>query len=404
MIGQRATLPIPYTTTWTNMKINAIEPLFVNVSEKSNWSFFRVTSDDGLIGYGEATLQGWEEVQLACLKRILPQLIGKSFAEAMPVLKVYPHSFGGLAANSVLSALELAIMDIQAQAAKVPVHALLGKKLRDRVRVYANVNRCITDRTLKGYSEIGRKIAAEGFTAIKIAPFDGVMPDVLDEPKVKEAIANGIACTFATREAVGPNVEVLLDCHWRFDEAAAKHVIRELAPAKPFWLECMVSESPENHAALARVCDYAREHGIRLAGAERQVAASGFQRYVDNKLLAVVMPDIKYAGGYSEIMRICKLTGPAGIQYSPHNPTSPLCTLASLHASAVAENFLIFEHQLAENERYSDIMIGTHPPLVEGYYAIPDAPGIGMKLDEQVARAHPWRPLAPDMIRDPRLG
>jgi galactonate dehydratase len=322
----------------------------------------------------------------------------------MPVLQVYPHSFGGLAANSVLSALELAIIDIQAQAANVPVHTLLGRKLRNRVRVYANVNRCIKDRTLNGYSEMGRNIAAEGFTAIKIAPFDGVTPDVLHEPKVKQAIADGIACTFATREAVGSNVDVLLDCHWRFDEASAKHVIRELAPAKPFWLECMVSESPENHASLARVCDYAREHGIRLAGAERQVAASGFQRYVDNKLLAIVMPDIKYAGGYSEIMRICKLTGAAGIEYSPHNPTSPLCTLASLHASAVAENFLIFEHQLAENERYNDIMTGTHPRLVEGHYAIPDAPGLGMKFNEEVAHAHPWRPLAPDMIRDPRLG
>jgi galactonate dehydratase len=334
----------------------------------------------------------------------MPQLIGKTLDEAMPVLKVYPHSFGGLAANSVLSALELAITDIQAQARNVPVHALLGKKLRDRVRVYANVNRCIHDRSLAGYTEMGRAIAKAGFTAIKIAPFDGVMPDMLAEPDVKQAIANGIACTFATREAVGPNVDVLLDCHWRFDETAAKHVIRELAPAKPFWLECMVSEAPENQPALARVCQYAREHGIRLAGAERQVAASGFQRYVDNKLLAVVMPDIKYAGGYSEIMRICALTAPAGIEYSPHNPTSPLCTLASLHASAVAENFLIFEHQLAENERYGDIMIGSHPPLVDGCYPIPDAPGVGMKVNEEVARAHPWQPLSPDMIRDPRLG
>jgi galactonate dehydratase len=386
------------------MKITGIEPLFVNVSEKSNWSFFRVTSDEGLTGLGEATLQGWEEVQLACLRRITPQLIGKTFDEALPVLKVYPHSFGGLAANSVLSALELAIMDIRAQAANVPVHALLGKQLRDRVRVYANVNRRIRDRSLKGYAEMARTIVAEGFTAIKIAPFDNVMPDVPGDPNVKRAVENGIACTFATREAAGPNVDVLLDCHWRFGEPTAKQVIRELAPAKPFWLECMVSESPENQPALARVCEYAREHGIRLAGAERQVAASGFQRYVDNKLLAVVMPDIKYAGGYSEIMRICALTGSAGIEYSPHNPTSPLCTLASLHASAVAENFLIFEHQLAENERYNDIMIGRHPPLVDGCYTIPDAPGVGMKLNDEVARAHPWRPLASDMIRDPRLG
>src|SRR6188768_162226 len=129
------------------MKITKIDPLFVNVSEKSNWTFFRITTDEGLTGLGEATLQGWEAVQLACLNRILPQLIGKTLDEAMPLLTIYPHAFGGLAANSVLSALELAVIDIRGKAVNKPVHALLGKKLRDKVRVYANVNRCILDRT-----------------------------------------------------------------------------------------------------------------------------------------------------------------------------------------------------------------------------------------------------------------
>lgn len=160
------------------MKIAKIEPLFINVSEKSNWTFFRVTADEGLSGIGEATLQGWEGVQLACLERMAPQLIGKTFEQALPLLTVYPHSFGGLAANSVLSALEMALVDIRAQAAQVPVH-------------------------------------------------------------------------------------VLLDCHWRFDEATAKHVIRELNPVKPFWLECMVSESPEGQPALARARQYASSPKMR---------------------------------------------------------------------------------------------------------------------------------------------
>ncbi|MGZ5231491.1 MAG: mandelate racemase/muconate lactonizing enzyme family protein [Burkholderiales bacterium] len=386
------------------MKIAQIEPLFVNVSQKSNWSFFRITTDEGITGLGEATLQGWEDVQLACLRRIHGQLVGKTLEQALPILTVYPHAFGGLAANSVYSALEMAIMDIRGKAAGKPVHALLDKKLRDKVRVYANVNRCITDRSVKGYFEIGRAMKAQGFSAIKISPFDGVMPDGIDTPEVKKAIARGIECTFATREAVGSAFDVLLDCHWRFTEAAAKEVILALEPMRPFWLECMVSEAPEAQPALSRVCAFAAEHGIRLAGAERQVATSGFKRYVDSKLLKVVMPDIKYAGGYSEIASICRLTAQGGIEFSPHNPTSPLCTLASLHVSAVAENFLIFEHQLAENERYMDVMVGKHPPLVDGHYPIPDAPGAGMELNEDVVRAHPWRELAPDQIRDPKLG
>lgn len=388
----------------SSSRIAHIEPLLVNVSEKSNWCFIRITAKDGLSGVGEATLQGWEAVQIAYLDQLKPELIGKTPEQALPLLTVHPHSLGGLAANSVLSALEMALTDLRAKRAGVPAYALFGQPLRKKMRIYANINRRTRDRTPAGHAESARKAVTEGYTAIKIAPFDGVFWEDFGDPAVRKNVDAGIARVFAVREAIGAGIDLLIDCHWRFDEASARQVIRELAPAKLYWMECLVSESPDYHPVLARIRDYAREHGSQLAGAERQVGNGGFNCVAQGRLLDVVMPDIKYAGGYSEMLRIAELTARHGIAFSPHNPHAPVCTLASLHVCALAPNFLIMEHQLAESALYLDIMKGAHPPLVDGCYAVPETPGLGMELDDTVMRGHPYKALPASALRDPRLG
>jgi galactonate dehydratase len=114
------------------------------------------------------------------------------------------------------------------------------------------------------------------------------------------------------------------------------------------------------------------------------------------------MPDVKYAGGYAEILRIAELCERAGIAFSPHNPTGPVCTMASLHLCVVAPSFLILEHQIGESPLYYEVLRGGHPELVDGCFQLSNAPGIGIDLDEDVIRAHPYRPLS--SLRDPRLG
>jgi galactonate dehydratase len=386
------------------MKIANIEFLLCNVSEKSNWSFIRVFTDDGLSGIGEATLQGWEAVQSAYLDQLKNELTGRTPEQALPLLRVQPHSLGGLAANSVLSALEMALTDIRGKAAGVPAYALFGTALRKSMRIYANINRRTRDRTPAGHAESACKAIADGYNAIKIAPFDDVYWEDFGDPAARRRIALGMERVFAVRDAIGPQVDLLIDCHWRFDEESAKQLIRDLAPARLYWMECLISENPEHHAALTRIRDCAREHGTRLAGAERQVGVSGFRPVTQGGLMDVVMPDIKYAGGYAEMLGIARHTAEHGIAFSPHNPHAPVCTLASLHVCTVAGNFLIMEHQLAESALYLDIMKGDHPRLVGGCYQVPETPGLGMELDDMVLRAHPYKPLPASALRDPRLG
>lgn len=384
------------------MRITEITPFIVNLSPKSNWFFIRVESDDGAAGFGEATLYGWETLQLAYLEQVSAGLRGLSTEEALAKVRVQPASAGGLVANSVLSALEQAITDVSARSAGRPLYATLGTPLRKSIRAYANINRRTVDRTPAGFMASARAAIEQGYLAVKIAPFDSVIPDELGSAESWRHITAGMERIFATREAIGPHAHLLVDCHWRFDEPTAAGVLKNLEAAKLFWFECPISESVENHPALKRLRAVAHEHGTRLAGAEQQVGVAGFRPFIDAGLYDVVMPDVKYAGGYAEMLRIAAHCERAGVGFSPHNPTGPVCTLASLHLCAVAPGFVMLEHQVGESPLYYDILQGAHPVLKNGCFEVPEAPGLGIALDEAVMRAHPYRALA--SVRDPRLG
>jgi len=386
------------------MKLAKLETLIINVSSKTNWTFVRLTTDDGLTGVGEASLNGWESLQIAYGEMLAGQMVGLPLEQWARCIRVYPHGAGGLVVASMCSAVEQAMTDIRAKVVGKPVHALLGGAIRDRVRVYANVNRRTRDRTPAGFAKSARDAVQIGFDAIKIAPFDGVVWEDLGDPAVRGKISAGIDRVFAVREAIGPEVDLMVDCHWRFDEPTAASVLRDLSEAKLFWFECPISEQPEHSAALGRLRALANEYGTRLAGAETQIGLASFQRLGSPKLLDVVMPDIKYCGGFAEMDRIAGATASQGVALAPHNPTGPVCNMATVHACATARNFLILEYQLAESPLYGDVVKNVEPQFVDGAFVLPQTPGIGLDIDDDVIQAHPYKPLAPNSNLDPRLG
>lgn len=340
---------------------------------------------------------------MLCCKRLESMIAGKSIDEALSMLTVYPHSLGGLVWNSILSAAEMALMDIKARAAGVPIHRLFGAPLRDAIRVYGNINRAATDRSPAGFAALARDRAAQGYTAFKLAPFDGVYWADLGDAEVKKKYQHALDCIFAVRDAVGPDAGVLIDCHWRFDEASALQLLRDLAPVKLFWAECLTSERAEHHPVLDRVRRVAEEMGVLIAGGERQVGLFGFEPLLRAKLLDVVMPDIKYTGGYTGMLEVAKRAQECGVRFSPHNPTGPVCNMGSLHACSLAPNFLILERQ-SEGAVYDEIFNGDHPKLINGSYAVPQGPGLGIELDEAALKARPHRKPKGESTSDPRLG
>ena len=386
------------------MKLERIEPLVFNVSAKTNWFFVRVTGDNGLTGVGEASLNGFETAQIAYAQDFCATLTGRPVADLVPQLRVYAHSPGGLIASSIVSAVEQAVTDLRAKEAGVPLHMLLGQARRTSVPVYANINRGARDRTPAGIAQAARHAVAAGFGAVKIAPFDGVWFGDADATARDAKTTLGIDRIYAIREAVGPDIKIMVDCHWRFDEASTLDIMRRLKDARLYWLECPLSENPDHYAVLARVHRATAAAGMQLAGAERQIGSTGFAPFIKDKLLDIVMPDVKYAGGYREMLKIAALCEQHGVAFSPHNPTGPVCNLASMHLCMVAPAFLILEHQLAESPLYFDVVGGYKPRLVDGCFELPDTPGIGVTLDDEVLAMHPYQALAAGANLDPRLG
>jgi galactonate dehydratase len=384
--------------------IRALRAHAVGVTPKTNWVFVELETDDGVVGVGEASLNGWEPLLLAYADKLAGTLVGEDEAALARATRYLPHSPGGLVAHAVRSALEQAWVDNRARRDGVPVCTWLGGARRDRVPVYANINRATVDRSPDGFASSARRAVAAGFRAVKVAPFDGAIAEDRATTPFDSRVRAGIERVLAIRDAVGPDVGLMADCHWRLDEASAIEVIDVLTGAGLFWLECPISEHPSQFDAIARLRARASTRGMRLAGAETIAGLDVVAPMLTRGCYDVIMPDLKYCGGYRAMLDIAAEAARHGVAFAPHNPTGPICNLGSLHACAVAADCLHLEYQLAESPLYTELVHGVEPGLEEGCFVVPDQPGVGAALDPGVVASHAWRTLPATANLDERLG
>jgi galactonate dehydratase len=315
-----------------------VEAIAARVTQRTTWVFARLTDGEGTVGWGEGTLEG-------------------KAAEVARAIESAPSRLpGDLVGAAAFSAIEQATWDLKARKAGKPLATLLGGAKRERVALYANINRGTTDRTPAGFAQRAREAVALGFAAIKIAPFDK-----MDE---------GYARIAATAQAIAGRAELQVDCHWRFDVKRADEALAECARLGVSWFECPIPETPENYPAIKRLRGKANAAGMRLAGAETFIGAEGFRPLLEQGLYDVVMPDVKYAGGLAECLRIAELAARHGCAVSLHNPSGPVCHAHSVHLSAVLESGERLEYQHGETPKFFDIAPGLEAP-VGGSAALP---------------------------------
>lgn len=363
--------------------IAAIRCRTVRISEKTDWTFVQVEASDGIVGTGEASVNGAGKVLRAHADALASRLIGQP---ALPnaVQALAGIQAGGMLQRAVISAVEQALWDGQGHRLGVPVTTLLGGAVRDRVPLYANINRRTTDRRPEGFVASAEAALAAGYTMVKLAPFDGVGQG--DPLRDDARIAAGLERIAAVCDAMGSGAQVLVDCHWRFDEPAAFRVLDFAAERGLFWLECPVPEDPPFHPLLRRVKDEASRRGLRLAGLENCLSLAEIRPHVEAGHYDVLMPDVKYIGGLAAIRAIAELAATAGIYVAPHNPSGPVCHAASVASAASLGNCLTLEVQFDESPLFAEL-VGQSLEVEEGTCEVPDKPGLGVSLDETLVRS-----------------
>ena len=384
-----------------SMRITALDFVGVAVTPKTNWCFLLLRTEAGITGLGECTLGNQEPLLAAEAARLAARVVGEPAGARNQLARLLPHAPGGLVAQTVLSAFEQALWDVAAQEAGAPIHALLGGALRPRIPLYANINRGTNPRTPEGFAAAATRALAAGFRAVKLAPFDPIIWEDAADPAWRTGYAEGLARIAAVRQAVGPDVALMVDAHWRFSPGGAAALIRDVAPLSLFWLECPVAEA--NHAEIRRLRGMANDRGMRLAGAETLSGLAAYRPLIEAGCYDVLMPDMKHCGGHEEMRRIAALALTAGVEIAPHNPTGPVCHAHSLHACATLPNLLPLEVQFGETERFFSLCHGASLAFGAGDAAVPDGPGLGVMLDEAGAHATPWQ-VQPRPWLDPRLG
>ena len=350
----------------------------VQVTGNTRWIFFQIETASGLIGTGEASLNGQEAGVLYAAEAVARHVLALPHADPAPV-----SPSADLAQAAAVSAMDQALWDIAARRAELPLANMLGSVRRNVIPLYANINRCTVDRSPDGFADSARAALGAGYRHLKIAPFDEATPRARQTGRLGEAIRPGLARIGAVRAAAPPDVELMVDCHWRLDVATAERVIDAAAEFGVTWLECPLPENDDTLEALRALRARANTVGARLAGCEHLIGLAGFMPFLRAGAYDVVMPDVKYAGGPGDMLKIGAAAERFGVAVSPHNPTGPICHAASLQVSAAMPALDSLEMQFGETDAFAALQSPRLPPPSAGQAALPAGPGIGTALDQE---------------------
>ena len=372
------------------LRLTGVELLSVRATERTVWLFVRLRTDAGLTGLGEAsdafgfanTTSENARTMESELRSFFRLIEGKSPLEIEAYRqKGMPLARRGLVAATAFSAIEQALWDLAGKALDVPACTLMGGRVRDTLPVYANINRATNPRTPAGFAATAKRAAAEGFRALKAAPFDGFPPAGSSQAVIDAAVENGINAMIAMREAVGPGTALMVDCHSFFDVPLAVRVAERLDPLKLTWYEEPVP--PEQVENTTQIRSRIRQP---MAGGELLFGVSGFAPLTRNHAVDVIMPDVKHCGGLLELSRIAAMAEADDVKVAPHNPSGPVSTAASIQVCAVLSNFNFLELQWGEVGWRKDVLKPVEN-FQDGSIRVPNKPGFGIELNESVIRS-----------------
>ena len=376
------------------MKVTDVNTFLVNPETNKNWLFVKVETDEGISGWGESyTIWDREVVIETYVQQIKRYLIGrnpfniKHFTQVM--FDDYAARRGSMEYFCAVSGIEQALWDIVGKALDTPIYNLLGGACREKILVYANYWYGGA-RLPEEFAEKAVVAIESGFTALKFDPFPGPWRSYISKQDERAAVE----VVKAVREAVGQDIDLLIEVHRRLSPMNAVRVAKMLEEFKPYWYEEPVPA--DNIDALAEV---RRNINIPVVTGETLYTKSAYCKVFEKRAADIINPDVCNCGGILELKEIAAMAQPYYVAVSPHNFNSTTIGLAAtISVSACIPNFLITEYFLNFKPRGDQISV--NPIKVEnGYIRISDKPGLGLELDEEAMARYPYREFAKRKIR-----
>jgi galactonate dehydratase len=367
------------------MKVASVDVFLIGATWR-NYVFVKITTDSGLVGWGEATL-GWKETAVRELIRDYARryVVGQNPFDIESLwFKLYQveHNTGPVM-YSAMAGIEMALWDIAGKACGQPVYNLVGGKVRSKVKAYAN-GWYTSTKDLKDLADKAKEVKSHGYKALKFDPF-GPGGREISGAELK------LACDTveAVRKAIGEDIDILLEFHGRFSPIMALEAIRAMVPYNPTWCEEPIPA--HNNESMAQVT---ASSPLRVATGEHTYSRYGFLDLLERKAAHTIQPDITYAGGFLETKKIAAMAETYYVSVAPHNCDGPLKTIASIHLAANIPNFLILETFQDFDVPWRNEIVSGMPQVVDGYLGVPSKPGWGVEVNEAVIAAHPEDPDA----------
>ncbi|MEV0220546.1 mandelate racemase/muconate lactonizing enzyme family protein [Streptomyces sp. NPDC050704] len=360
-----------------------------------NLTYVQVHTDEGITGVGETRMLGHTDALIGYLREAeANHILGSDPFAVEDLVRRMKYGDYGRAGEIVMSGIavvEMACLDIKGKALGVPVWQLLGGLAHPdgKIKAYAN-GWYTTERTPEAYHKAAQGVMERGYQALKIDPF-GAGRMELDHKETLYAVS----LIEAVRDAIGPETELMLEMHGRFNPSTAVRLARELAPFKPAWLEEPVP--PENLKALEKV---AEKVDMPIATGERIHDRIEFRELFESQAADIIQPDVGHIGGILETRKLAATAETHYVLVAPHNVGGPVLTAASLQVAGCTPNFKILEHfnDFADSEIKK--LVKGAPQVVDGYFQLSHEPGLGVEFDAEAAAEFPQQQARFDLFAD----
>lgn len=374
------------------MKITAIETHVCNARMR-NWIFVKVLTDQpGLWGWGEATLEWHTRSVVGAVEDLQTLLIGEDPRRIEHLWQMmYRQHFwhgNGIVRGTAISGIDIALWDILGKSLGVPVHQLWGGPVRDSIRLYCHLGggkmeefyeTNVTD--AKRFGDLALLAVEDGFTAFKSMAVPSTMPIEGLAP-----IRYAEQCVKAMRDAVGPNIDIMVDCHARPSPRMGIQFAKALEPYDLYFFE-----EPCWPEAVEDIALVQRSVKTPIATGERLVTQHAFRELLERRACSVIQPDITHCGGLSEARRIAAMAEAYRIALAPHNPQGPVSTAASLEFGFATPSYIICESVHNDVPWRSDVVSEGFTVEPKGRLVKPHTrPGLGIEINEAELKKHPF--------------